>query len=151
MRPPGQVGGHGRVGDLTKVKVKVRGGSRSYEHPQAKNSQTILGRILYFETKAPPAQGSPETSCSACDVVVRRDPVELYGGVYRVPASAIDLKEMQGDIKEKIKADVKKAPSLLAATFGDGEARGMSMTSPFPIQAHSPLPLVRVRTEEERW
>ena len=35
--------------------------------------------------------------------------------------------------------------SRLAATFGDGEARGMSMTSPLPIQAHSPLPLVRVR------
>ena len=39
---------------------------------------------------------------------MRREPVELYGGVYRVPASAIDLKLLGGDIKSAIEEEAKK-------------------------------------------
>ena len=58
---------------------------------------------------------------------MRREPVELYGGVYRVPASAIDLKLLGGDIKEAIKEEAKKkaaeTPAFASRAMGSTLSR----------------------------
>ena len=86
-----------------------------------------------------------------CDVVIRRLPLDLFGGVMTVPAQAIDLQGGIHEIKTLLEKEWSRAPEQLLAEFhfNNAKERGAlngsgSPEDPYTIRADMHLPPMRV-------
>jgi len=77
----------------------------------AKKSMTILGSALYFEvdSAALSAGGGARHFAATCDVIVRREPAELYGQIYAIKCSLLQS-DHASECKNVLKSERNKAP-----------------------------------------
>ena len=85
-------------------------------------------------------------------MIVRREPVEIYGQIYSVKCNLI-IGMAKPEIKNLLLAERKKAPCAITATFIRDEASGADSgtgtrkDAPYEVQAGQALPIVAVRAK----
>lgn len=123
----------------------------------AVKSKKLVGSALYFETDSGALTGN---FAATCDIIVRREPAELYGQIYLIRCSLVQSIN-PGECKNLLVSERKKAPSKISASFirtaapdepnayepaGSGEdmAEG-TKEKPLEVAAGEVLPIVAVR------
>ena len=117
----------------------------------AVKSKKLVGSALYFETDSGALTGN---FAATCDIIVRREPAELYGQIYLIRCSLVQSIN-PGECKNLLVSERKKAPSKISASFlrtaeGEPVASGEDMAegtkeNPLEVDAGKVLPIVAVR------
>ena len=88
---------------------------------------------------------------ATCDVILRREPAELYGQIFSIQASLLQSTNA-GECKNVLVSERKKAPSKISASFirdpgagGEDMAEG-TKDKPLEVAAGEALPVVAVRS-----
>ena len=117
----------------------------------AVKTKKLVGTALYFEVDSGALSGS---FAATCDVIVRREPAELYGQIYSIRCSLLQSKSA-GECKNVLVSERTKAPSKLFAAFkvtvsGEPVASGEDMAEgtkdkPLEVAAGEKLQISAVR------
>lgn len=81
---------------------------------------------------------------ATCQVLLRRLPLELYGGTYIVPAGAIDITATFSELQKAIDSEWDRAPHRLEVAFSNIEPHPMSLK---PLRAGADPPEYEVRAD----
>ena len=122
----------------------------------AKKTLKLVGTALYFEVDASALNASPAGYFAAtCEVIVRREPAELYGQLYAIRCSLLQS-IAPAETKNVLASERKKAPSEVSAEFitspdADGApskaiTTGSTKEQPYEVPAGEALPIVAVHS-----
>ena len=117
----------------------------------ATKTKKLVGTALYMEVDVGALASNLNGNFAAtCDVILRREPAELYGQIFSIQASLLQSTNV-GECKNVLVSERKKAPSKISASFiGDPVAGGEDMAEgtkdkPLEVTAGQALPVVAVR------
>ena len=117
----------------------------------ATKTKKLVGTALYIEVDVSTLKSNLNGNFAAtCDVILRREPAELYGQIFSIQASLLQSTNA-GECKNVLVSERKKAPSKISASFirdpgagGEDMAEG-TKDKPLEVAAGQALPVVAVR------
>ena len=117
----------------------------------ATKTKKLVGTALYMEVDVGAlASNLTGNFAATCDVILRREPAELYGQIFSIQASLLQSISA-GECKNVLVSERKKAPSKMSASFirdpgagGEVMAEG-TKDKPLEVTAGQALPVVAVR------
>ena len=139
-----------------KVSFQPKGQKIEAAHSGAKKKQLLAGTVLCFEADRSmlqmSAEGRDDGKAATCMVLVRREPVELFGHIIVIKVSEI-MSSHAPEISNLEVDERKRAPwTILPAfyeDFGGGPRPGEGLTSAKPLElaAGEVLPVAAVRVQ----